>query len=123
MNDARRGLEADLLTFAAGSVAAGKKLRAEPGETTRAVAAHLGFTAIGIEVAHAQLGLVGRRHLGHEHAVGPDAAVPIAEAGDDFRRELPFARPVVEQDEVVAGAVHLGEVQRVHGREGECSRA
>ncbi len=81
-------------------------------EAAGAVAAHFRFAAVGIVVAHAEIGAV-RGTFQEEHAVGPDPAMAIADARDLFAGQLEVAHPIVEQDEIVAGAVHFRETQHV----------
>jgi hypothetical protein len=64
-----------------GSVVVGRELVDESGEAARSVAAHFGFAAVGVVVAHAEVGL-GFGLLNEEESVGADAAVAVAEAGD-----------------------------------------
>src|SRR5580765_1714509 len=61
-------------------------LEREPGDATRAVPAVLGGLAVGVEVAHreVELGIA----LDQEHAVGADAAAPIAQALDQALERL-----------------------------------
>ncbi len=82
----------------------------ETGETARAVAAHLDLPAIGIVIAHPVVRVVLRR-LDREQSVGADAAIPVAECGDHRLVQGQMAVAVVDQHEVVAGPVHLGETQ------------
>ena len=55
----------------------------KPGEAARAVAAHLGFAAVGIVVAHPKI----RAVLGgfdRQEPVGPHAAMPVAKVRTDL---------------------------------------
>src|SRR5699024_7057822 len=87
------------------------------------VAAHLGRRTVGVAVVHEPLGGVGGRldpgGAGADRAddaVAADAAPPIAQGGDRGGVQLERAVGVVEEDEVVAGAVPGGEVDaRGHG--------
>ena len=83
----------------------------EGREAARAVAAHFGAGAVGVEVDHAGVGS-GRiiRSLEQEHAVGTDAEAPVAKGRDLFGRERDRAGTIVDHDEIVSGAVHLGEL-------------
>ena len=85
----------------------------ETRETARAIAAHLGLAAVGVVIAHPEIGPV-RRALEHEHAIGPDPAVPVADARDLLARQREVARAIVEQDEIVARAVHFRETQHAN---------
>ena len=93
----------------------------EGGEDAGAVAAHLGERAVGVAVVHEPLGLgrerphgvVGRETGAHDadHPVGADARVPVGEplhlGGGELERPL----EVGHEDEVVLGAVALGEAR------------
>ena len=63
----------------------------EAREAARAVAAHLGLAAVGVVIAHPKIRAV-LRGLDHEHAVGADAAMAVAEAGDLRRGQRELAR-------------------------------
>ena len=58
----------------------GRAIR-KPREAACAVAAHLGFAAVGVVIAHPEIGPVCRT-LQHEHAIRAHAAMPIAKAGN-----------------------------------------
>jgi hypothetical protein len=81
-------------------------------KATRSIAAHLRFAAVGIVVTHAKVCAV-RRALEHQHSIGPDAAMPVANPRDLRSRQLQIARAIIDHDEIVARAVHLRETQ--HG--------
>ena len=84
--------------FAADSEVLGKER-----ETTGAVSAHLAFRSVGVVVTHraVDFGAVGQGH----QSVGSDSEVSVAEPGDQpgVGRELSVA--VVDEDEVVSGAL------------------
>ena len=100
----------------------------EAGEAAGAVPAHRPERAVGVAVAHAEVGPVGVGGVEGEEAVGADAeaagAVAAGEAGELLVGEA--EEPVVEDDEVVAGPVHLGEGDDegagAHGRGNRCAR-
>ena len=71
-----------------------------------AVAAHLGLGAVGVEDAHSYRCLVGRQD--EQDAVGADAEVTVAH-GDGESRPVALVALRFDEDEVVAGAVHLYE--------------
>ena len=81
----------------------------EAGEAAGTVAAHFGFAAVGVVVAHAEVGS-GLSGFDGEETVCADAAVAVAQGGDLRAAEGEAAVPVVEDDEVVAGPVHFPEV-------------
>jgi hypothetical protein len=64
-----------------GAVLGGRELVDESGKAAGAIAAHFGFPAVGVVVAHAEVGL-GFGLFDEEESVGPDAAVAVAKAGD-----------------------------------------
>jgi hypothetical protein len=72
------------------------------------IATDAGLAAIGIIIAKAEVGL-GLSGLHRQQAIGPDAAMAIAEKVDLRPREREALVAVVDDDEVVARAVHLGE--------------
>ena len=108
-----------------GEVVADETLSPQPGrEDAGAVAAHLRERAVGIAVVHEPLGLVGLgadvglggvgRADDADDAVAADAGLPVGEADDLLGGEVEPAVEVGHDDEVVFGAVALGESQR-HG--------
>ena len=84
----------------------------EAREAARAVAAHVGFAAVSVVVAHAEVRAV-LRGLDGEQAVGPDAAVAVAQAGDLRAGEGGLAVAVIDHDEIISGPVHFCEVQHI----------
>src|SRR5690606_38212541 len=104
------GLDADIVQL-------GEALFAhEAGETACAVAALAYFRAVGIEDAVAEIDAALARRLHHQQLVETDAEMAIGQAAALHggqrqavrRQRLAYA---VEDDEVVAEAVHLGETQ------------
>src|SRR5690606_5731876 len=84
----------------------------EAGEAARAVAAHFSLAAIRIVVAHAVVApVLGGLH--DEQAIGPDAALALAESGDLGAVEGEGQITVVENDEIVPRAVHFPKTK--HG--------
>jgi hypothetical protein len=81
----------------------------EARKTPRAVTAHFGFAAIGVVVPHAKVCAVGRS-LQKENSIRAHATMPIADAHYLFYGELQFAGAIIEQNEIVPGAVHLREL-------------
>ena len=79
----------------------------EPGGAAAAVAAHLGLGAVGVVKAPAKIGLI--RTFEEDQTVGPDAHLAVADPpGKPGLLGLrDKARPVVDEHEVVAPAVHL----------------
>ena len=106
-DEAGGGFEAERAVFG------GRELVDEAGEAAGTVAAHFGFAAVGIVVAHAEVGF-GFGALDEKDSIGADAAVAVAQEGDLGVGERERAVAVVQHDEVIAGAVHLGEMQNWH---------
>ncbi len=79
-------------------------------EAPRAVATHLRLAAIGVKITHPKIGAVGR-FFEQQNSVGADAAMAIAKACDLAAVEMNVARAIVDQDEIVARAVHFCETQ------------
>ena len=100
MDNARQSLEGEILR--------GEALHdREPGGAAAAVAAHLGLGAVGVVKAPAEIRL--SRAFEEDQPVGPDAHLAVADPPG--QPGLPGlrdnARPVVDEHEVVAPAVHL----------------
>src|SRR5204862_2153343 len=109
-DDAAVGLDDDLVLVRQAPVAH------ETREATRAVAALLHLFAIGVVDPIAEIGAVLRRPFDHEDLVATDAEVAVREAADFFRCEREWVTDGVEDDEIVAGSVHLRE-RNLHGIE------
>jgi hypothetical protein len=87
----------------------------EADEAARAVAALLDLVAAAaVEDAIAEVGAGARRRLDDEDLVGADAEAPVGDALElrAVERERLLRR--VDDDEVVAGSLHLGEAN-AHG--------
>ena len=102
-DDAGGGLHRLLLPGEAGLVAV-------TADAAGAVAAHLAQGPVGVVEAHPVVApVLGGVH--HDEAVGPDGEMPLAEpprqSGEGRLRQL--LNQVVEDDEVVPGAVHFPE--------------
>src|SRR5260221_9217974 len=84
------------------------------GEAPGAVAAHLGFAAVGVVIAHPEIGarLIGR--LDGEQSVGSDPEMPVAKPGDLFAGEGMAQGAVVDDHEVIARPAHLDKRETVH---------
>ena len=104
----RRSFERNLLARTSDALGITRK-------AARAVAAHLRFTAVGVVIAHPEISAV-RRRLNDQDTIRTDAAVTIAKPRDLRAIELKIARAIVEHDEIIARAIHLGELQLRHGR-------
>src|SRR3954454_7913370 len=84
----------------------------EPRKAARTVAAHFGFTAVAIVVAHPKIGAVCRP-FDEQDAIGADATMPVTEPRDLFACELQITAPITDHDEAAAGAIHFREPQHV----------
>ena len=83
----------------------------EYGKAPRAVAAHLHLTAVSVEDAVVEVLVRIIRGLHHEQLVEADAEVPVREAPDELRVEEDLLGYGVDDHEVVAEAVHFGELK------------
>src|SRR5206468_5938116 len=78
------------------------------GDATDAVAAHLGFAAVGVVHAHSGIGLVGRAE--EDQAIRTDAAMPVADHPAESSRVVRHRlAEAIHVDVIIAGAVHFGE--------------
>jgi hypothetical protein len=94
-------------------VGAAVLLEQEFGHTARGVAAGARLGAVGVADAHEQVGVgLGRRGVERDELVAADPDLPVREAADLVGRELEWQRALVDDDEVVTGAVHLDEGDR-----------
>ena len=84
------------------------------GDAAGGVAARRHLAAVGVADAHEGVGQAAHRVLDDDQLVAADAGPPVGERPHlrDCRRERP--RPRVDDDEVVAEAVHLGEREPCH---------
>ena len=78
-----------------------------PGKTSRSVAAHFSFAAIGIVIAHTKR---FRGALDGKESVRSDPSMPVAEMLDLSTIQAPQAITVINHDKVVTGSIHLGEL-------------
>src|SRR5438067_4441663 len=82
----------------------------ETREATRAVATHLRFSAIGVEVTHPKICAVSPS-FEQQDPVGADAAMPITQLRDLAAIQPNVSHPAVDKDEIVSGAIHFREAQ------------
>jgi len=88
----------------------------EAGETAGAVAAHGHLRTIGVEDAVTETGARIAARLHQQELVAADAEMAIAEETDALGVEVDVLTHGVDDDEIVAQAMHLGESQGGHGR-------
>jgi len=93
--------------------AAAPLLHHEARDRARAVAAGADLGAVGVVDAHEDVGAL--RGLEAQQLVAADAVAAIGDAADLGGRERQLAAPSIEDHEVVAEALHLMEVELVHG--------
>ncbi len=86
----------------------------EPDERARAVAALLDFAAVVVIDAVAEVAAFRDRALDDQDLVGTDAEAAVGQAAPLLRAEIDVLVDRVDHDEIVAGAVHLGELE-FHG--------
>ena len=76
-----------------------------------AVAALLDFTTIGVIDAVAEIDAGRVRRFDHQHLVGADAEAAVGQLLPLGRAEVDLLVDRVDDDEVIAGAVHFGEFE------------
>src|SRR5262249_47589874 len=101
----RKRLDADLALFRQPFVVN------EPDEAARAVAALLDLTAVRVPDAVAEIRVRSLRFLHDQDLVAAYPEVAVGDAPRALRVDVDFAAEAVENDEVVARALHLGEFQ------------
>ena len=82
----------------------------EQGDAARGIAAGFDLAAVGVPDAHADVGDVGR--LEQDQLVAADAGAPVGDGARLRRVDRERALARVEDDEVVAEAVHLAKAER-----------
>ena len=82
----------------------------EAREAARAVAALLGFAAVDVEDAVAEIRFRVIRGFDHEQLIEPYAGMAISEIANPLRAQLDALRHRVHDHEVVAQPVHLREL-------------
>ncbi len=80
-------------------------------EAARAVAALLDLAAVGVEDPVAEVGRGVARLLDHQNLIAADAAVPLGDSPQLLARQGKGFLRKVENDKIVARAVHFGESQ------------
>jgi hypothetical protein len=78
-------------------------------KTACAIAAHLRFASVAVVITHAEIAAILRR-LDHEQSVRANAAMPIANPRNRRAIEAQGAGAIVEDDKIVARAIHLREM-------------
>ena len=87
-------------------------------KAARAIAAHLGFAAVGVVVTHFEVATVGG-WFHTEQTIGSDAAMAVAELFDLVLGQREAEIAIVQHDEVIAGAVHFGELKSHGSKSGQ----
>ena len=109
LNNARQGLHADALFV-------GKSLLThKTRKTTRAIAALLHFTAIGIEDAVAKINIRLLWRFDDQHLIAADTETAIRNKSHLLRCEVAALGDEIEHDKIVAEPVHFAEFEQ-HGR-------
>src|SRR5690554_3701244 len=81
----------------------------EAHKATGTVAAMLNLSTIGIEDAIAEVSFRVRRGFHQKNLVGTDAEMPVCQRARPLGGHRDGLAHAVENDKVVAGAVHFGE--------------
>ena len=90
------------------------------GHAADAVAAHLGFAAVGVEHPHAGVGAL--RWADQDQAVAPDPPMAVADGARQHGHIIGNSlREAVHVDVVVARTLHLDERQHAHLRAHQCT--
>ena len=92
-------------------------LEAQPGDAAGGIATGLGLTAVRVENAHEDLRRRVLRRFEHDQLVTADAKVPVSDPLRLRRRRGKGHLAGVNDDEIVAQAVHLYERSAVHSAE------
>src|SRR5581483_676167 len=82
-------------------------------EAPGAIAALLDLAAIGIEDAVAKIGIGRDRALDQQHLVAAHAETAVGDASDGRGIEVDHLAHAVDDDKIVAEALHLGEAKRL----------
>jgi hypothetical protein len=80
-------------------------------EAPGAIAALLHLAVVGVENAVAEIGAGGARWLHQQDLVTADAEMPVCEPPQLRRGKRQVLADAVQHDEIVAGSLHLGELQ------------
>ena len=92
-------------------------LEREHGGAAQSVSAQFRLGAVAVEIFHRDVVASGNAGFGKkDQAVRADAAPPIAQFGDAFLRKAQMRRRVVDDDEIIARAVHFREFEEFHNR-------
>ncbi len=86
----------------------GPESAGEPRKATSSIPAHFRLAAIGVVIAHPKVGPL-RSGLNSENPVSTHTTMAVAKPCNAGSIQGKLAVPIVEHDEVVARAVHLGE--------------
>src|ERR1700746_3164764 len=105
LNHSRHGLETD---FGEGTRDLIKKAREAPSTVTT----HFRFPAVAVEISHSKIGLA-RVVLDQQQAVRADPSMAVAQKSYLLRRKFISAAPIVDEDEIVSGAVHFRKSKHI----------
>jgi hypothetical protein len=88
----------------------------EPAKTTRAVSAHFTYAPVAVIEFPAPIRFAGIARSQQDETVRADAAVAITDPNDLLGADVQLLCSIINEHEVIAGTVHLGEIQK-HGVE------
>ena len=83
----------------------------ETDKTAGAVAALFNLATIGIEDAITEIDTGLGRFFNEQDLVTADTEIPVSEITQLFRREVNLLAHAIENDEIVAQAMHLGKLE------------
>jgi hypothetical protein len=83
-------------------------------KTARTVAALLYLATVGIVNTVPEFGLIKRGTLNQQQLVATDTDMPVRDKAHLFRCQADVLVDSIDHDEIIAEAVHLGELE-MHG--------
>jgi hypothetical protein len=99
LNHSRHGLETDFREGTRGLI---KKAREAPSTVTT----HFRFPAVAVEISHPKIGLACGT-LDQKQTVPADTSMAVAQKSYLLRRKFVSTAPIIDEDEIVPGAVHF----------------
>src|SRR5271165_1735639 len=105
LNHSRHGLERD---FREGTRDLIKKAREAPSTVTT----HFRFPAVAVEISHPKICLACGA-LDEKHAVRADTSMAVTQKSYLLRRKFISTAPIIDEDEIVPGAVHFRKSKHI----------
>src|SRR5580700_12053767 len=105
LNYSRHGLERDFRVRTRDLI---KKARKAPSTVTT----HFRFPAVAVEISHPKICLACGA-LGEKQAVRADTSMAVTQKGYLLRRKFISTAPIIDEDEIVPGAVHFRKSKHI----------